>query len=129
MEKSGFLKTTFTILTKFCKKYTITFWLVLFSVASSIMGDIGYAIMIPLAALMFSYGRRNPILGIVAVYAGLTCGTGISAILTSTDSEMLRYTLANAHKTDPSYILSTLCFLFIMLTSVILISPYGPLIV
>lgn len=122
MEKSGFLKTTFTILTKFCKKYTITFWLVLFSVASSIMGDIGYAIMIPLAALMFSYGRRNPILGIVAVYAGLTCGTGISAILTSTDSEMLRYTLANAHKTDPSYILSTLCFLFIMLVAVILVS-------
>ena len=31
MEKSGFIKTTFTILTKYCKKYTITFWLVKYS--------------------------------------------------------------------------------------------------
>lgn len=122
MEKSGFLKTTFTILTKFCKKYTITFWLVLLSVAFSIMGDIGYAVMIPLAALMFSYGRRNPILGIVAVYAGLTCGTGLSMFLTAIDSEMLGYTLANAHNIDPTYNLSTMCFLFIMAVAVILVS-------
>ena len=122
MEKSGFLKTTFTILTKFCKRYTITFWLVLLSVAFSIMGDIGYAVMIPLAALMFSYGRRNPILGIVAVYAGLTCGTGLSMFLTAIDSEMLSYTLANAHNIDPTYTLSTMCFLFIMTVAVILVS-------
>ena len=75
MEKSGFIKTTFTILTKYCKKYTITFWLILISVLLSIAGDLGYVIMIPIAALLFSYGRRNPILGIVAVYAALTCGS------------------------------------------------------
>ena len=122
MEKSGFLKTTFTILTKFCKRYTITFWLVFLSVVLSIMGDIGYAVMIPLAALMFSFGRRNPILGIVAVYAGLTCGTGISGFLTAIDSEMLRYTLANAHNIDPTYTLSTMCFLLLMTIAVILVS-------
>lgn len=114
MEKSGFLKTAFTILTKFCKKYTITFWLVLLSIMFSIAGDIGYVIMIPLAALLFSYGRRNPILGIVAVFAGLTCGSGISLFLTSIDSEMLSYTLANAKTIDPSYTLGNYAFLFIM---------------
>ena len=72
MEKSGFIKTTFTILTKYCKKYTITFWLIFISVLLSIVGDLGYVIMIPIAALLFSYGRRNPILGIIAVYAALT---------------------------------------------------------
>jgi aminobenzoyl-glutamate transport protein len=89
MEKSGFLKTTFTILTKFCKKYTITFWLVLLSMLFSVMGDIGYVVMIPLAALLFTYGRRNPILGIVAVYAALTCGTGISVFFTSINLHLL----------------------------------------
>lgn len=122
MEKSGFLKTTFTILSKFCRKYTITFWIVFISVLSSIMGDIGYVIMLPLSALMFTYGRRNPLLGIVASYAGLTCGSGISALMTSMDSEMLRYTLANAQVIDPNYTLSTLCFIFIMLIAVILCS-------
>ena len=114
MEKSGFLKTTFTILTKFSKRYTITFVLVLLSVLFSIVGDLGYVVMIPLAALLFTYGRRNPILGIVAVYAGLTCGSGISIFMSSLDSEMLNYTLASAHLMDPNYVLSSLCFVLIM---------------
>lgn len=120
MEKSGFLKTTFTILTKFCKKYTITFWLVLISILLSITGDIGYVIMIPLSALLFTYGRRNPILGIVAVYAALTCGSGLSLFLTSIDSEMLKFTLANAHSIDATYNVGTLCFVFIMAVSIII---------
>jgi len=122
MEKSGFIKTTFTILTKYCKKYTITFWLILISVLLSIAGDIGYVVMIPIAALLFSYGRRNPILGIVAVYAGLTCGSAISIFMTSIDSEMLRFTLANAQSIDPNYTLGTFTYLFIMLISAVLVS-------
>lgn len=120
MEKSGFIKTTFTILTKYCKKYTITFVLVLMSILFSIMGDIGYAVMIPLAALMFSYGRRNPLLGIVTVFAGLTCGSGINILFTAVDSEMLTYTLANAHLIDSGYTLDTNCIVFIMTIAVIL---------
>ncbi len=122
MEKSGFIKTTFTILTKYCKKYTITFWLVFISILMSICGDLGYVIMLPLAALMFSYGRRNPLLGIVATYAGLTCGSGINFLLTSIDSEMLRYTLMNARNIDLNYALGTTTFLFIMAIAVVLIS-------
>ena len=120
MEKSGFLKTTFTILTKYCKKYTITFWIVLICILSSIGGDLGYVIMIPLSALLFSYGRRNPLLGIVAAYAGLTCGSGINILLTSIDSEMLKYTLANANNIDANYVLGTTTFIFIMTIAVLL---------
>lgn len=122
MEKSGFLKTTFTILTKYCKKYTITFWLVFISVIFSIVGDLGYVIMIPLTALLFSYGRRNPLVGIVAVYAALTCGSGISFFLTAIDSEMIKFTLANAGNIDANYVLGTTCFVFIMALATILVS-------
>ena len=122
MEKSGFIKTTFTILTKYCKKYTITFWLVFLSVLMSITGDLGYVIMLPLSALMFSYGRRNPLLGIVSTYAGLTCGSGINFFLTSIDSEMLTYTIANANNIDMNYALGTTTFLFIMAIAVVLVS-------
>ena len=78
--------------------------------------------MIPIAALLFSYGRRNPILGIVAVYAALTCGSGLSIFMTSIDSEMLKFTLANALNIDPNYALGTLIYLFIMIISSIVIS-------
>ncbi len=122
MEKSGFIKTTFTILTKYCKKYTITFGLVFISILFSVMGDIGYVVMIPLAALLFIYGRRNPLLGIVSVYAALTCGSGLNFFFTSIDSELLSYTLANALSIDSSYTLNTTIFVFIMAVAVILCS-------
>ena len=120
MEKSGFLKTSFTILTKFCKKYTITFWIVFISIMMSIAGDLGYVIMIPLAALLFSYGRRNPLLGIVSAYAGLTAGSGLNILFTSIDSEMLKYTLASANRIDTNYVLGTTTFIAIMSVAVIL---------
>ena len=122
LEKSGFIKTTFTILTKYCKKYTITFWLMLISIVFSIMGDIGYVVMIPIAALMFTYGRRNPLQGITAVYGALTCGSGLSLLLTSVDSEMMNYTISNALNIDPNYELGTFCFLFIQIVAVLLIA-------
>lgn len=122
MEKSGFLKTSFTLLSKYCKRNTVTFVLVLLSVLSSIMGDLGYIIFIPLSALLFLHGRRNPIAGIIASFAGLTCGSGISILFTAMDSELLKSTLTGAAVLDPKYTLSTGCFFFIMLIAVILVS-------
>ena len=122
MEKSGFLKTAFTLLSKFCKKNTVTFVLVLISILSSIMGDLGYVILIPISALLFLHGRRNPIAGIVASFAGLTCGSGISVFLTSIDSELLKMTLTGASVLDAKYKIGTFAFLFIMLIAVILLA-------
>ena len=122
MEKSGFLKTAFTLVSKYCKKNTVTFVLVFLSIISSIIGDLGYIIFIPLSALLFLHGRRNPNLGIIASFAGLTCGSGISIFLTSVDSELLKSTLTGASVLDPTYSLNTLCFLFIMLVAVIALS-------
>lgn len=122
MEKSGFLKTSFTLLTKFCQRKTVTFIWVLINVLISIAGDLGFAAMIPLGALLFSYGRRNPIVGIVSTFAALTCGTGISLFFTSVDSSLLSTTLDSAHIIDVGYGLKTFAFVFIMLVAVILIS-------
>ncbi len=114
MEKSGFLKTTFTILTKRSKKYTVTFILVLICMILGIIGDLSYIIMIPLSALLFQYGKRNPNIGIIASFAALSCGTGINAILTSSDSSLLSLTSLAANMIDPSYIIETTSFIFIM---------------
>ena len=93
MEKSGFLKTVVTLLTKKAKKKTVTFVLVLICVLSSIMGNLPFVVMIPLSALVFIYGHRNPYIGIIASYAALCAGSGISLFLTSTDSALMNYTL------------------------------------
>lgn len=117
MEKSGFLKTSITLLTKHSKKTTITFVWVLICILSSIFGDLSYVILIPLSALLFTYGRRNPLLGIVVTFAALTCGSGISVFLTSVDSSLMTTTIQSANVLDGNYALKTTSFVGIMIVA------------
>lgn len=122
MEKSGFLKTAITLLTKKAKKKNVTFAIVLICLLSSIMGNLPYVIMIPLSALIFEYGRRNPYIGIIASFAALTAGTGINALFTATDSEILINTLLGSHMINASYTLASGAFILIMLVAVIILA-------
>jgi len=122
MEKSGFLKTAFTLLTKYCKKNTITFVLVLIGVSSSIVGDLGYIVLIPLSALLFKYGRRNPLIGITAAFASLSCGSGLSILLTAIDSALRTTTLNSASLIDSNYNIGVMAFFLIMAVALILTS-------
>lgn len=119
MVKSGFLKTVITMLTKKSKKTTVTFVLVLLCICSSIIGDLSYIIFVPLGALLFLYGKRNPKIGLVASFAALTCGSGLSVFLTSVDSSLLTMTLSNAHILVSNYSISPWSFVLIMILLII----------
>lgn len=122
MDKSGFLKTTFSLITRKCQKKTITFVLALICIISSIGGDLAYVVMIPLSALLFYYGRRNPLHGIVISFAALTCGTGLSIFKTSVDSSLDALTLDAAHILDSSYTLSYLGYFVIMTVAIFILA-------
>ena len=122
MEKSGFLRTAITLLTKKAKKKTVTFVLVLLCVLLSLVGDLPYVVMIPLAGVLFMYGKRNPSIGIVAAFAGLTCGSGLSLFLTSIDSAVLSETKLGAMMLDSNYNMSTFAFIFIMIVAILAVS-------
>ena len=122
MEKSGFLKKSLSLLTKRMKKNTVTFIIVFMSVVASFMGDLSYVIMIPISALIFQYGKRNPIIGIIASFAGLTCGSGLSFLITSIDSSLISTTILGAKVLDPGFRFATTSFLFIMFLSILVLS-------
>ena len=122
MEKSGFLKTSLSLLTRKMKKNTVTFLIVFVSVIASFMGDLSYIIMIPVSALIFKYGKRNPLIGIIASFAGLTCGSGLSFFITSIDSSLISETIIGAKILDPNFRFATTSFIFIMLVSIFTIS-------
>lgn len=122
MEKSGFLKSSLSLLTKKMKKNTVTFLIVLISVISSFMGDLCYVVMIPISALVFKYGKRNPLIGIIASFAGLTCGSGLSLYITSIDSSLLSASILGAKMLDPTFRFATTSFIFIMIIAIIIIS-------
>lgn len=122
MVKSGFLKTIITLMTKKAKKTTVTFALVFICIIASLIGDLSYIILVPLGALLFLYGKRNPMIGIIATFASLTCGNALSLFLTSNDSSMLNMTLANAHLIDSSFNASSWSFILVMLILIIIMS-------
>lgn len=119
LERSGFNRTAFTLMTKHSKKNTVTFTLILTCLILSIVGDIGYAIMIPIGALLFKYGRRNPLGGIIATFASLSFGTGINLFLSANDSLLLTLTLNAARTIDPKYNIGVFFSLFIMIVLLI----------
>ncbi len=122
LEKSGFLKSFFTLLTKNSKKNTVTFILIFISLLLSLFGDIGFVIMLPIGALLFKYGRRNPFGGIIASFAALSFGSGINIFLTANDSSLLKLTLSAAKITDINYKIGTFFSLFIMIVLLIVTS-------
>jgi len=122
LEKSGFLEAFFTILTKNTKKNTVTFILIFISLAFSLLGNIGFVVMLPIGALLFKYGRRNPQGGVIATFASLAFGTSINIFMTATDSSLLTYTLKAARLIDPNYKIGAFYALFIMILMLIITS-------
>lgn len=122
MVKSGFLKTIITLMTKRAKKTTVTFALIFVCIIASLIGDLSYIILVPLGALLFLYGKRNPMIGIIASFASLTCGNALSLFLTSNDSSMLNMTLSNARLIDSTFSASSWSFVLVMLILIIVMS-------
>ena len=122
LEKTGFLRTSFTLLTKNAKKNTLTFLLIFISLLFSLLGDIGFVIMLPLGALLFKYGRRNPFGGIIASFAALSFGSGINIFLSSIDSSLLSLTLKASSTIDAHYKISIFFALFIMIVLLLAMS-------
>ncbi len=119
MDKSGFLDSFFYILTKRVSKRVITFSLSFICILSSIVGDLSFIALIPLAALLFKYGKRNPKAGIICAFASITCGIGINIFINSVDSTIINYSTLSASVLTSNYIINTHAFLLIMLVAAI----------
>lgn len=119
MEKSGFLDSFFHVLTKKSSKKAVTFVLSLICILSSIGGDISFIILLPISALLFKYGKRNPRIGIVCAFANIATGIGINLLMNSIDSAMLEYTLSASTLFVSSYTLSAFFHIIIMFIAAI----------
>jgi aminobenzoyl-glutamate transport protein len=75
--------------------------------------------MLPIGALLFKYGRRNPFGGIIASFAALSFGSGINIFLSANDSSLLNLTLNAAKTLDANYEIGIFFSLFIMIVLLI----------
>lgn len=100
---------------------TVTFIFLFISTISSLINEVGYAILIPLAALVYFINHRNPILGIITAFCGVSFGYGVSIFVGSMEVSLINYTKEAALLIDEStHIALTSNLIFIIVTSVIL---------
>ena len=112
----------------FSKKYiqklpkgTLTFILLLIATASSIINEVGYALLIPLAALIYFIIGRNPILGIITAFCGVAFGTGTTLFIGSAEISLMDYTANAAALIDENvHIALSSNLIFIIVTTFIL---------
>ena len=119
IEKNGFARVFFTLITQNFRKNSITFILVLLSITASLFGNTGFVVFLPLGALLFKYGRRHPLGGIIASFAGICFGYSINIFLSSIDTSLISLTTSAAHLIDSAYSINTFFELAIMLVATV----------
>ena len=103
----------------------ITFILILIAVFSSLINEVGYVILIPLAALVFLANGRNPLLGITAAFCGVAFGYGASLFAGSTEIALVPITEQAARLVDAEYHVSMLSNLFAIILTTLVLSFVG----
>lgn len=110
-------------------KYLFTFIIIFISIVSSLINEVGYAILIPLIALIYFINDRNPILGIITAFCGVSFGYSISIFVGSTEVSLINYTKIAARLIDETSHISLTSNLIFIIFATIILSIVGTIIV
>ncbi len=127
-EKSGLIKTLTLSVNPKTPNFVFTMLIIFFGVISTLSSEIGYVILIPLAALIFSLNKRNPMGGIIAAFAGVAGGYGVNLLFGTLDMSLTTYTTSAAQLLDPKYNVALSGNIFYMIVATIFIVIVGTII-
>ena len=126
---TGFLDTLCKrVLIKIDKKI-LTFIVIFLATISSLINDVGYVILIPVSAMLFLLNNRNPHLGIIAAFAGVSFGYGVSIFVGSMEVNLIPDTTTAARLIDASAHISLTSNLFIIIAFSLILSLVGTIII
>lgn len=110
-------------------KKIVTFIIILLAIFSSLINEIGYVLLIPLAALIYQKNNRNPFLGIISAFCGVSFGYGVSLFVGSMETNLIPYTTIAARLIDETSHISLTSNLYIIIAFSIMLSIIGTIII
>lgn len=128
LEISGLLKHIFSGLRN-TKLGVITGIVLFVSIVSTIIGDYSYAILFPLVAAMYKTINRDPKLGIMTVFIGITMGYGAGILYNYQDIVLGRITELSAIDVISTYIYNEWASLFISIASTVVLTVVGSILI
>ena len=106
-----------------------TFIIILIATISSLINEVGYAILIPLVALIYFINDRNPILGIITAFCGVSFGYGVSIFVGSTEVSLINYTKIASKLIDENVHIALTSNLIFIIVATIILSIVGTIII
>ena len=123
--KSGFLNSLFKMIGEKVPRKFLTFIVVFLGIIFSMFYEVGYVILIPLAAILFMNLGRHPSAGICAAFSGITFGYGANAIVNRLDSVLLDYSNKATSILDSAYNVNLYGNVILTIVSAFLLSYVG----
>lgn len=127
-EHSGFLGAVVRVIIGATPPRLLTLVIVFTGATSSTAGDVGYVLLLPLAAALFHAVGRNPLTGLAAAFSGVSGGFAANLLLSPTDVILAGLTQEAARIIDPSYTVTPMASYFFLATSVFLVTITGTLV-
>ncbi|QKX18904.1 AbgT family transporter [Microbulbifer sp. YPW1] len=124
-EHSGLLSAAVRGMVLKASKRTVTVIVVFAGIISNTASELGYVVLIPLAAMIFHSLGRHPLAGLAAAFAGVSGGYSANLLLGTVDPLLSGITESAAHMIDPNYVVGPEVNWYFMIVSTFLITIVG----
>lgn len=124
-ESTGFIGTALRLMVLKSPKRILTFVIVLAGILSNTASEVGYVLLIPLAAIIFIAIGRHPITGMAAAFAGVSGGYSANLLLGTIDPLLAGLSQEAAQIIDKSYLVNPACNYYFMFVSTFFIAAAG----
>ena len=102
-ERSGFFSAGMRAMVRLAPKALLTPVVTLVAILAHMAADAGYVVLIPMAGILYAAAGRNPILGIVAAFAGVSGGFSANLLPGQLDALLFGITEAAAETIEPKW--------------------------
>jgi aminobenzoyl-glutamate transport protein len=124
-EGSGLIGAALKLIVVAAPRRLLTAAIVFAGVMSNTGGEVGYVLLVPLAAVIFAGVGRHPIAGLAAAFAGVSGGYSANLLLGTLDPLLAGLSEEAAHIIDPTYRVNPACNYYFMAASTFLITAAG----
>lgn len=124
-EGSGLLGAALKLLVLSAPRRILTAVIVFAGVMSNAGGEVGYVLLLPLAALVFQAVGRHPVAGLAAAFAGVSGGYSANLLLGTVDPLLAGLTQEAARIIDQGYRVSPAANYYFMAVSTFLVTATG----
>jgi aminobenzoyl-glutamate transport protein len=124
-EVSGLIGAVMRMLVLKSPRALLTPVVVFCGVLSNAASEVGYVLLVPLAALIFKAAGRHPVLGLAAAFAGVSGGYSANLVLGTIDPLLAGLSQEAARIIDPAYVVSPAANYYFMVVSTFLITGLG----